>query len=165
MSAGWLAFSLGIAGLGSTTGSAGGAGSAWASAHVGGPAWLELGVQQGGLSGPARVFTGVHVDGRVALTEHAFVRGGFVHQHETDFEDFRQDALGVTAGASDAITHRTGGELGLGWRVAVPTGLSRPVHFSLSGTALAFPDAGGPRLYGGVETLVSVTFGGRSAEP
>ena len=161
MDAGWLALSLGMAGLGSPTGSAGAAGTVWASAHVGGPAWVELGVHQGGIAGPSRVFTGIHADARVLLGEHTFLRGGFVHQHETDFEDWKSDLVMVTLGASKEIHHRTGGELGLGWRWAMPK--AEAVHLSLSGTALAFPDHGGPQLYGVVETLVTVSLG-RSRE-
>jgi hypothetical protein len=165
MDAGWLALSLGMAGLGSPDGSAGVAGALVASAHVGGPAFVDLGVHQGGIAGPTRVVTGIHAGGRVLLTERAFLKGGFVHQHETDFVDWKDDLVLATLGASEAIHHRTGAELGLGWRFELPVGPAAPIRLSLSANALAFPDDGGPHLYGVVETLATFPLGRRSAEP
>lgn len=155
MGGSWLALSLGMAGLGAPSG-VGVAGALWASANVGGPAWIEVGVHQGGIAGPVRVFTGIHAGGRVQLGEHAFVRGGFVHQHETDWDEWKADAVLATLGASEAIHHRSGAEAGLGWRFAMPAGSALPVQLSLSASAVAFPDDGGPHLYGVVETLVTI---------
>ena len=165
MEAGWLAVSLGLAGIGSPDGSAGGAGSLWGSARVAGPARIELGVQEGVIAGPGRVVTGIHADGRFALGERIFLRTGFVHQHETELDLWKQDAAMVTLGASEAIHHRTGGELGLGGSWAMPSGRTAPVHLSLSASVAAFPDLGGPHVYGIMETLVTIPIGkARAAE-
>lgn len=150
-----MMLALGIAGL-AGPGSAGGAGAAYLGVHAAGPLSVDVGVRQGLLGGPTRVVTGVHLATRWQLGEHAFLRAGLVHQHETPWEDYAEHVVSVSLGYDEHIHHRTGADLGLGARWAVPRAPVPGVHVSALASVVGLPDAGGPRVYGVAETLVSI---------
>lgn len=157
-----LSLATGVAGAGATTG-AGLLGAGYLGVRLADRVYFDVGARPGVLGGPARIVTGIHFATRWFVSAPVFVRAGFVHQHETPLDDFVEEPLGVIAGASARIGHRSGADLGLGYRWTMPAVSTSGVHLSVSASSVWLPDRDGPHFYGVLESLVTVDLGKPSA--
>lgn len=180
----WLVLSVAIAGtpdrpvslgadLGFTAGSgatgATGAGRVLVNLR---PISFEIGAAEGYLAGTQRQVGRVFLGVRRYLWKGSYVRGSFSHAHEVPWEQFKAAPLQAIAGVGDAIMHRSGAELGLGWLLDVPTGGDgNRLHVAVDASCQWYPDRGGPPLYCGLSLGALIDVGRRrqakhqSAEP
>lgn len=150
----WIGAGLaGGAGLHATPGGGGGAG---VSIGVGlGPdvrrsVGLVAKVRELWMAEAVRNIGDIGLVARYPASGGPYVALGFAHQHEALLADYLAHPVAVTAGVHEAITHRTGVEVGVGWDLAAPyAGIPFVQRFSptFGLTALVYPDGGGAPLY------------------
>ena len=166
---GRVAVSVGYAGMAgppAATGervSAGASGAAYLSFRVLDRLALDVGGREGVASGDLRVLGAVQVAARYSVSDLVYLRGGFVHHHETPWDAFQEDPVMAALGSSDGIRHRSGVDGGLGLRFALPSA-SAPVSTSLEVSAMFFPDTDGPRVYGVLQQLFTIDLGRRPSD-
>lgn len=154
-----LSVSMGLSGLGAVEPSGGVLGVGYVSVRFAPSAYLDLGGRTGFLLGPVREVSGVNVNLRLHTGPHLFWRAGLVHQHETVWDVFVSDPVGTVIGAGDGIGHRSGLDAGVGYRWTLPAVSTSAVHVGVAGMGIWLPDDDGPRVYGVIETLLTVDLG------
>jgi hypothetical protein len=160
-----VSVSLGVAGVGAPD-SGGALGAAYVSLRATDALSFDVGGRTGLLAGPLREVTGISVGGRAMLGDLVFARADLVHQHETPWDAFVEAPVSNMLGSGPSIGHRSGLDGGLGLRGTLPTGPhGTGVHVSAAALATWFPDPNGPRLYGVIETLLTLDLGRRSDDP
>jgi hypothetical protein len=154
-----LSVSMGLSGFGSPDPSGGSLGVGYVSVRFAQAAYLDLGGRTGLLLGPLREVSGVNVNVRLHTGKHLFWRAGLVHQHETPWDTFLSDPLGTIVGAGHGIGHRSGLDAGVGYRWTLPAVSTSGVHVGIAGMGVWLPDDDGPRVYGVLETLLTIDLG------
>lgn len=160
---GQITLSMGTAALAGETASVGIAGSSMLGFAISDRTRILVGGREGLATGAPRVVGSVNVAVATDLSDHWYLRGGFVHHHETPWAEFTADPLGSLVGAGEGIEHRSGGDLGLGYVWHLPAVSTSGVHYGIWLSAVAFPDAGGPHVYGVLEHEITLDFGKRSS--
>jgi hypothetical protein len=107
--------------------------------------WLEM-IQIGG-----------QVWARIGITR-PYLRLGLTHQHEEPWPSVTADYLGAFIGVADGIRHRSGFEGALGVDIPFKQLKAWQFHATVEGFTSLFPDARGPRLYGGGTLGVGANF-------
>ncbi len=81
---------------------------------------FEVGARELYATEEARMIGAILVGARVPFGEGPlYWRAAFAHNHEIPIEAAREYPLASALGTAEAITHRSGGELGLAWSSAV----------------------------------------------
>jgi hypothetical protein len=140
-----VSVSMGLSGFGAPDPSGGALGVGYVSVRFAEAAYLDLGGRTGLLLGPLREVSGVNVNLRLHTGPHLFWRAGLVHQHETPWDDFVADPVSTIVGAGHGIGHRSGS--------------TSAVHVGIAATGVWLPDDVGPRVYGVLETLLTIDLG------
>ncbi len=81
---------------------------------------FEVGARELYATEEARMIGAIIVGARVPIGEGPlYWRAGFAHNHEIPIEAALDRPLAAALGTAEAITHRSGGELGLAWSSAI----------------------------------------------
>lgn len=127
------------------------------------PVVPEITIREGFASAPTRHVTGIAAGARFLLPEikgiRPFARFAFAHQHELDFELFKEMPGRALLGIHYAMTHRTGFETGGG--IEAVFGERRIFGVWIQATAVVLPATQGPDLYVLGEAGVSFAVGPR----
>ena len=93
------------------------------------------------------------------------LRLGFAHHHEVPWTTLLEHPVWAAAGTAPGIRHRSGVELGAGWRAPLDA-LWEPGRLGLGVEASVawLPDSGGPQVYGFLDLLLTLDLGRRLAE-
>lgn len=127
---------------------------------------LELAGREGLVTSDARTLGAIGLQGRWSpFANGVFLRGGFVHHHETPYALATAEPMAAALGSLPGIRHRTGGELAIGWDLKIPErALGDRLGLAIDASVAAFPDDNGPPLYMFLEQTWTVDVG-RSRAP
>ena len=129
-------------------------------AHLG-PLGAELRLREGLHTADARTVGALMAGGRYTRGV-GYLRGGFLHHHETPLDAFLAQPLRAALGSADGIRHRTGVEIGGGIDVSVnPEVLDDRIGFVLDLGVGIVPDPQGPQVYVSLEQGWSLDFRAR----
>lgn len=151
---------------------AGGEGSSWRGDGAG-FVGLRLGFRFVDLVGPyvmfragyanvdERILELVQIGGqiwaRIGITR-PYLRFGLVHQHEEPWASVKSDVLGGLIGVGDGIRHRMGFDGALGVDLPFKQYKHFQFHATLEAVVSGFPDAKGPRFYGGAISGIGFNY-------
>lgn len=111
---------------------------------------LEARLREGWVSGETRQIGGIGFIVRYPSRPGPYGFVGFAHHHESAIADALARPVATALGIDDAITHRTGFEVGAGWDFPSPQPddpvLARVLPRAAL-TAVVLPDRGGPPVY------------------
>ena len=108
----------------------------------------DIGIREGYLAGADRMVGSITIGARYSLAKGPYFRAAFLHHHETPFELAKRFPVATTMGTLSGISHRSGGELGVGFEVPlVAHALQGRMGLNFDVAVGAFPDRGGSAVY------------------
>ncbi|MCB9763417.1 MAG: hypothetical protein H6739_26860 [Alphaproteobacteria bacterium] len=129
------------------------------------PVSLDLAGGEGYLGLSPRHVGSVFVGARRYLPVGLYARGGFYHQHETDWQRFLSDPGPILAGVGDGINHRSGLQIAFGyeyaWARIIPDGFYGRLRSGVELSVAIMPDQRGPWIYASLDFTNGIDVGRR----